>query len=139
MCLSGNTTIYIVLNLGSTNSLITLQEAQRLRLNIQKTQHPSIQEDGQSSLKVIGETYTTFYIGQIPLKFSALMVANMPMDILGGIHLHKENDISAQMTKNTISIGDICTVKATQSLKEIDETRLRPAATTRTISIIPGE
>ena len=82
-CLSGNTTIHVVLDCGAEHNLITLKEAQSLGLNIQKTQSTIVQEDGRSSLKVVGETYTTFYREKIPLKFPALIVTGMSKDILG--------------------------------------------------------
>ena len=89
-CLSGNTTIYVVLDFGTTSSLITLQKAKSLGLNIWRTQYTVIQADGQSTLKIVGETHTTFYRDKIPLKFSALIVANIPVDVLGGTNCYKK-------------------------------------------------
>ena len=113
-------------------SLITFQKVQSLGLNFRKTQHTSVQVDGQSALKVVGETHT-FYRGKIPLKFVALVVANIPMDLFGGTNFHEENDVSAQIAKNTISIKDKCAVIATSPtvLKmDKEDTRHQLAVTT---------
>ena len=126
--MSGNTTTYVVLDFGATHSLITLQRAQHLGLSIQKTNHTLVQVDGQSTMKVMGEINTTFYRGKIPLKFSALVVAEMPIDILGGMNFYKENDVSA------------CTVITTSSTvlnKNRLDVRCQLVATMRKVSVVP--
>ena len=55
-CMLGDTAIYVVLVYRATSSLITLEKASSLGLRIQKTRHLTVQVDGQSTLKIVGET-----------------------------------------------------------------------------------
>ena len=64
---------------------ITLHKAQSLGLDIQETENAVVWVGSKVALmKVLGETCTTFCRQDITLEFSALVVADMPVDILGG-------------------------------------------------------
>ena len=141
-CTKEASTIYVVLDYGATCSLITLRKARELGLSIMKTFHTAVQVDGESTLKVVGEVHTQFYRGKIPLRFSALVVQDMPTDVLGGTNFHKENDVWARMMNDTIRIGDTCIVMATSpTVLKMDQmdTRRRLVATTKRVTIAPGD
>ena len=141
-CTHGTQTMYIVLDSGATCSLLSLKTAQKLNLQISKTNHKAVQVDGQSSLPVVGEVHTVFTRGTIPLYFSGLVITNMATDILGGTNFLIENDISYRMSKGTISIGTSCTVlAASPTLLALDklDTRLRLVKVTEHTELVPGE
>lgn len=80
---------YIVLDTGATASLISKQMADKLKLQIIPTVHRTVQVDGESGLKVLGETHTDFFLKNKILTFSALVINKMGTPILGGHKLSK--------------------------------------------------
>ena len=69
-----NVNVHIILDTGATASLITMNKAKELRLNVMPTSHKAVQVDGVSNLKVLGEVHTQFYRGKLTFQFSGLVV-----------------------------------------------------------------
>ena len=137
-----STTVYLVLDYGATSSLITMRKATELGLRINHTYHTAVQVDGESPLRILGEVHTTFYRGNTPLTFSALVVEDMPTDVLAGTNFHRENDVYARMAKDRIHIGDNITVMSTPAtILEMDrmDTRARLVANLKKVTVSPGE
>ena len=137
-------TIYLVLDTGATASLISLRQAQSLNLKIYPTSHKAIQVDGESDLPIIGEVHTTFKRGSASLKFNALVVKHLSVDILAGTSFHKENDVFSRMSKGTIHIGDEIIVQSTPpALLTVHEpepkTKHFLVQVMKTITILPGD
>ena len=134
-------TVYIVLDTGAQASLISLAKALELKLKIEKTSHQAIQVDGTSSLKVVGELHTTFEVGNHCLYFDAIVVQDLGVDILAGTAFHKDNDVYARMSNNTIVVGGSSTfipvAPATMELNKM--TKPKPIATTSKVDILKGE
>ena len=108
-----NETVYLVLDTGATASLISLRQAKALNLRIFPTTHKAIQVDGESDLPIAGEVHTSFKRGSVQLRFNALVVNHLSVDILAGTSFHKENDVYSRMSKGTIHIGDHVVVQST--------------------------
>ena len=91
---------------------MTKKMADLLNIPIYKTGHKAVQVDGESHLPVLGEVHTIFHRGALKLQFSGLVVSQLGVDILAGTNFHVENDVFSRMAKNTIHIGDHCTVQS---------------------------
>ena len=111
-CTGRSRTIYCVLDTGATASLITLRMAKLLNLQVHNTSHQAVQVDGEAQLHVLGEVHTSFTRGGLSLKFSALVVSQLSVDILAGTNFHVENDVYSRMAKGTIHIGDHCVLQS---------------------------
>ena len=101
-----------MLDSGATSSCISLRKAIDLNLKVEPTQHTATMVDSDSPLDVVGEVHVTFFLGKVPLKFSALVVVKLSVDILAGNNFLKENDVYSRAANNTISVGDSITVLA---------------------------
>ena len=81
-CTYNQTTVYIVLDSGTTCSLISLSKAHQLGLAVAKTSHRAVQVDGLSPLSVVGEVHIQLHRGSTTLSFSGLVIAEMATDII---------------------------------------------------------
>ena len=122
----------------------TLQQAQALNLKIYPTSHKAIQVDGESDLPIAGEVHTSFKRGSVSLKFNALVVNNLSVDILAGTSFHRDNDVYSRMSKGNIHIGDHMVVESTppallalHSPQKISKHFL--VQVKKTITILPGD
>ena len=113
MCTAAiNRTIYLLLDTGATSSIMIKKMAALLNIPIYKTGHKAVQVDGESHLPVLGEVHTVFHRSALKLQLSGLVVSQLGVDILIGTNFHFENDVFSRMAKNTIHIGDHCTVQS---------------------------
>ena len=106
-------TIYLILDTGATTSLAKETKVKALGLKIHPTAHRAVQVDGKSTLKVVGEIHTCFTRGATVLTFSALVVSGLATDFLAGTNFLIENDVTINMARQKVTIGDSLTVPTT--------------------------
>ena len=109
-------TVYLVLDTGATTSLAKESKIRALGLKILPTSHRAVQVDGKSTLKVVGEVHTSFTRGSTVLHFSALVVAGLATDFLAGTNFIIENEVTINMAKKKVTIGDSLTVPTTPNI-----------------------
>ena len=109
----GSHTVYLILDTGATTSMAKEEKVRSLGLKIHKTSHKAVQVDGKSTLKVVGEVHTTFARGSTLLNFSALVVSDLVTDFLAGTNFIIENEVTINMAKRKVTIGDNLTVPTT--------------------------
>ena len=85
-------------------------------MKILPTSHRAVQVDGKSTLKVVGEVHTSFTRGSTVLHFSALVVAGLATDFLAGTNFIIENEVTINMAKKKVTIGDSLTVPTTPNI-----------------------
>ena len=61
---------------------MSLSKAKELKLKILPTTHKSVQVDGVSDLKVLGEIHTDFQRGKLTFQFSRLVVNRLGRDVV---------------------------------------------------------
>ena len=84
----------VTLDSGATGNLIRASFAQYIGAPIQNNSQTVYQADGQSSLKVIGETNITLSRDKHYFTLEALVVENIDVDVLAGVPFMTANDIA---------------------------------------------
>ena len=112
--------IYIVIDCGATTSMITVKKANTLMLQIEPTALQAVQVDGKTKLQVKGEVHTQFRRGTTTLHFSALIVNKMGTNMIGGTNFIIENDLTLQMSKKSIKIGNSTMIQLTPTILALD-------------------
>ena len=114
--------VHITLDSGATVSFVTLAEASRLGMNVQKASQLVSQADGETKLHVMGEVHTTLTRGDIKFIFNALVVKKLnDATILAGMNFLIENEINQEPFKHRI------TVKGKYSIEETPSQFVYPA------------
>ena len=101
-----STPVRIVIDGGATGDFMSLTEAKRLGITIQKSSMNAIQADGECRLDVVGEVNINFRRDDHILKFNGLVVKKLDEGILGGTPFQENNDIGTRVKKHLVSIGD---------------------------------
>ena len=77
------------------------------------------------------------------LKFNALVVKHLSVDILAGTSFHKENDVYSRMSKGTIHIGDNIVVQSSPpallTLHEPQQAKHAMVQIKKAVTVLPGD
>jgi hypothetical protein len=101
-----STAVRIVIDGGATGDFMSLSEAKRLGVTIQKSSMNALQADGECQLEVVGEVNINFTRDHHTLKFNGLVVKKLDEGILGGTPFQENNDIGTRVKKHLVTIGD---------------------------------
>ena len=104
----GPTPIHITLDCGAIGNLISTDTARRIGARVVKTSQGANQADGNSPLRVVGETALTFTMSESDkvFHFEGLVIDDLDGDVLGGVPFMAQNDISVRPAKHQIILGD---------------------------------
>ena len=94
---------------GATSNLIKESTAHFIKCPISKSSQVAVQADGQSELKVIGETRLVFSLDNFTFIFEGLVVDHLDVDILAGIPFMTVNDISIRPAKHQVILSNAST------------------------------
>ena len=86
--------IYLPLDTAAGINLISLTKADELKLIISKTAKKVLKFNGQPHMNVLGKINTKFYRGSTELIFTALVVANLNIDLVAGHHFMVKNNVT---------------------------------------------
>ena len=86
----------MILDIGTTSSLISEGKCKELNIHIYPTFYRAIQGD-RVNLNIIGEIHTTVKRDKLELKFSAIVVKTLVTEALAETGFHMENDIYSRM------------------------------------------
>ena len=96
----------VKLDSGATGNLIRASFAQYIGAPIQNSNQTVYQPDGQSSLKVIGETNITLSRDKHYFTLEALVIENIDVDVLAGVPFMTANDIAFSPSRRQILLSD---------------------------------
>ena len=106
--------VHVTLDSGATVSFITVAEASRLGLKIQKASQLANQADGETRMHVTGEVHETFVRGAISFVFNALVVKKLnDATVLAGMNFLIENKVSQEAHKKRVTINDKYSIEET--------------------------
>ena len=108
-----STPVRIVIDGGATGDFMSLSEAKRLGVTIQKSSMNAIQADGECRLYVVGEVNLNFSRDNHILKFNGLVVKKLDEGILGGTPFQENNDIGTRV-KNILFQLEMIPIITTQ-------------------------
>ena len=86
--------VYIPIDMAAGINLISLAKTDELKLIIEKTTKKVLKFNGQPHMNVLGKITTKFYRGSNELIFTALVVANLNIDLVGGHHFMVKNKVT---------------------------------------------
>ena len=101
--------VQLTLDTGAEISMIKTSVADYIGAVIGKSHQPALQAHGVTSFNIVGETHINLSRGNKTLKFEALVVSDLDVDILAGIAIMTVNDVSIRPAKQQI-ITDESTV-----------------------------
>ena len=108
--------VHVTLDSGATVSFITVAEATRLGLKVQKASQLANQADGETRMHVTGEVHETFVRGAIDFVFNALVVKKLnDATVLAGMNFLIENKVSQEPHKKRVTINDKYSIEETPS------------------------
>ena len=96
----------VTLDSGATGNLIHASFAQYIGAPIQNSSQTVYQADGQSSLKVIGETDITLSRDKHYFTLEALVIENIDVNVLAGVPFMTANDIAFRPSRRQILLSD---------------------------------
>ena len=99
-------TIHLNLDSGANVSFMRLSEAKRRGFKIRPNGQLSILGDGLARLASIGEVHETFHRNSWTVHFRALVVHNLSHPFIAGTTFLKDNGVTQDFTRNTISVHD---------------------------------
>lgn len=101
----GHHTVRLTINSGSTGNMMRASAAIYLNAIVTRSSQSTHQANGSSYFKVIGETRLTFTRDNQKLQFEWLVVEILDSEVLVGIPLMKNNDISIRPSRCQVLIG----------------------------------
>ena len=108
--------VHVTLDSGATVSFITLTEASRLGIAVQKATQLVSQADGITKLHVVGEVHSTLKRGEITFAFNALVVKKLnDATILAGMNFLVENEIDQEPSKHRVKVRQKYSIQETPS------------------------
>ena len=96
--------LLLILDIGAETSMIKTSVAKEIGASIQKTTQKSLQADGVTQLKVVGEVHLTLSRSNLSLHLDALVVDNLDVDVLAGTPFMITNDISLRPAKQQVTV-----------------------------------
>ena len=103
---ANNATIHLNLDSGANVSFMKLSEAKKRGFKVRPNGQLSILGDGLAKLASVGEVHETFHRNSWTVQFRALVVHNLSYPFIAGTTFLKDNAITQDFNRNTISIHD---------------------------------
>ena len=98
--------LHIDLDSGANVGFIRLSEAKKRGFNIQPNGQLSVLGDGLGKLASVGEVHETFHRNSWTVIYRALVVKSLLNPIIGGTTFLKDNQITQDFNRGTISLHD---------------------------------
>ena len=99
-------TIHLNLDSGANVSYMRLSEAKKRGFKVRPNGQLSILGDGLAKLASVGEVHETFHRNSWTVVFRALVVHNLSYPFIAGTTFLKDNAVTQDFNRNTISVHD---------------------------------
>jgi hypothetical protein len=96
----------LTIDSGATGSFVCSSEQRRLKLPFRKTAHSANQADGNSKMKVLGETSFDLTRDGKVMHMDALVVEELDVPILAGTAFQRINDVYPRISQQAVYIGN---------------------------------
>ncbi|ESO90481.1 hypothetical protein LOTGIDRAFT_164058 [Lottia gigantea] len=98
--------VRVTIDSGSETNMISHSLVLRLVIPVTKSTQHATQADGQTKLKIVGETRFELFRDTHILHLTALVVESMDVDLLGGTTFMSVNDVSVRPARVQVMIGE---------------------------------
>ena len=131
----GPYSVAILVDSGAEISMMEEEFAHHIGATIYPTSTSARQADGASNLKIVGEVHLKFTLGNLELKFDALVAKSLTDNVIAGVPFLTAHDIYARPAKRTIHVGSQEFKYGTQNRSSTASIMRIP----RQVALLPGD
>ena len=135
----GRTLTRWTLDCGAETNIMSLEECERLELEIQTTRQGAIQGDGKTPLDIVGEVHFRASRGHHKLFFSGLVVRRLDTPVLAGMPFLLKNNVQINFKLNSIILEDCCRIQFSPDKTLNSASKVKALKVNRQVCILPGE
>ena len=135
----GRTLTRWTLDCGAEANIMSLNECNRLGLEIQTTRQGAIQGDGKTPLEIVGEVHFHASRGHHKLFFSGLVVKRLDTPVLAGMPFLLRNHVQINFKLNCIVLEDCCQIQFNTDKKSNTASTVKALRVSRQSCILPGD